>query len=179
MIPASIRTVTLAAALGLLLSACDESKVSTGPEDNLPALRTWTFSGKELTYKSGIAVRRRDFEGNPTTGLTVWLTDQSIDCSIDGSRLPVMRGGWIGIKYPETSLGKGQVRVVVGNWPESPGLNGNIDNPGAATLSEVDTANGKSVSGSLDFHSEALDPEDGFGKADISGNFTVPYCPGT
>ena len=172
------KALTLAASACLLLSACDDSKGSTGPGTTLPLLQKWSFSGKEITYKSGIAVRGRDLEDNPTTGITVWLTDQSIDCSTASGHLPSMTGGWIGIKYPEVSLGKGQVRVIVGYWSNSAGLNGNIDAQGVANLSKADTANEKTVSGSMDFHGEELDPEDGFGKADITGSFTVPYCPG-
>lgn len=171
--------LTLAAAAGMLLTACDKS--STGPDDTgttLPTLQKWSFSRKEISYKSGIAVRRRDADGIPASGLTVWLTNQSIDCSATAANLPSMRGGWIGIKYPEVSLGKGLVRVMVGYWPDGPGVNGNIDNQGTATLSKADTTNEKSVSGSLDFHSEEVDPEEGFGKADVTGSFSVPYCPG-
>jgi hypothetical protein len=154
--------------------ACEES---TGPETPLPPLQKWSFSGNEINYQSGIAVRRRDLNGNLTTGLTVWLTDQSIDCSTRAENLSSMRGGWIGIHYPEVSLGKGQVRLMVGNWPIGGGLNGNIDVQAAATLSKADTTTERRVSGSLDFHEPAFDPEDPFGAADIEGSFAVPYCP--
>lgn len=169
--------LTLAAAIGLL-SACNDSAGSAnGPDTPLPALQKWSFSGKEITYKSGIAVRSRDSEGKLVPGLTVWLTDQSIDCSTKVGDMPMMRGGWLGIKYPEISLGKGLVRVIVGYWPDGAGVNGNIDEQGTATLSKADISNEKSVSGSLDFHSPEVDPEEGFGKADINGSFSVPYCP--
>jgi len=172
------KALILAAAACLLLSACDDSKGSTGPETTLPLLQKWSFSGNAINYKSGIAVRSRDTNGKLITGLTVWLTDQSIDCSASANSLPSMSGGWIGIKYPEISLGKGLVRVIVGYWSGTGGTNGNIDDQGSATLSKADTASEKSVSGSLDFHSDALDPEDGFGKADVTGSYSVPYCPG-
>ena len=74
------------AAACLLLSACDDS---AGPETALPPLQKWSFSGKEISYASGIAVRNRDDEGKPVPGLTVWLTDQSIDCSDGAGNLQI------------------------------------------------------------------------------------------
>jgi hypothetical protein len=171
------KAFTMAAASCLLLSACNDSKGATGPEATLPLLQKWSFSGNAINYKSGIAVRSRDTNGKLVAGLTIWLTDQSIDCSARANNLPSMNGGWIGIKYPEISLGKGAVRVIVGYWSGAAGTNGNIDDQGTATLAKADTANEKSVSGSMDFHSDELDPEDGFGKADVTGSYSVPYCP--
>ena len=123
-------------------------------------------------------MRSRDTGGKLASGVTVWLTDQSVDCSAGANHLPSMIGGWLGIRYPEISLGNAQVRVNVGYWSDGAGLNGNIDDQGTATLSTADTSSEKSVSGSLDFHSEAFDAGDAFGKADITGSFSVPYCPG-
>jgi hypothetical protein len=164
-----------AASLVLSLLACEDS---TGPETPLPQLQKWTFSGSEISFKSGIAVRGRDFDDNLTSGITVWLTDQSMDCSNAPEVLARMRGGWIGIKYPEISLGKGKVRLMVGHWPGGPGVNGNIDVQATATLSEADTSSARQVSGSLDFHDSSSDPEDNFGSAHIKGSFSVPYCSG-
>lgn len=152
-------------------------KETAGPEAELPPLQKWTFSGTEFTYRSGIAVRSLDFEDQPTTGITVWLTDQEIDCSSRAETQLPSPGGWIGIKYPEISLGKGSVRLTVGHWPRGGGLNGNIDVQGVATLTHADTTAKKTVSGALEHHEDSFDPEDGFGSADIKGSFTVPYCP--
>jgi hypothetical protein len=167
------RTLAMAAAACLLLSACNDP---AGPEAPLPPLQKWSFSGKESSYKSGIAVRSRDTNKKLIPGLTVWLTDQSIDCSTAGN-LPSFVGGWVGITYPGISLGKGQAGIIVGYWSNGAGLDGNIADHGTATLSKADTTSEKSVAGSLDFHSDAFDPTDAFGKADVTGSFSVPYCP--
>jgi hypothetical protein len=178
MIPNIAKTLSVAAAGWLILSACEPSTGPDKTETTLPPLEKWSFNRKETSFKSGIAVRGRDVDGKLATGVTVWLTDQSIDCSTDAANLPIMRGGWVGIKFPEISLGKGLVRVIVGSWPDGGGLNGNIDDLATATLSKADTSGEKTVSGSLDFHNPEIDAEDGFGKADVTGSFSVPYCPG-
>lgn len=170
------KSLPAAAAVCLILSACGDDK-STGPAATLPQLQKWSFSGQEINYVSGIAVRNRDSAGKPVPGLTVWLTDQTIDCATDKDDLPSRSGGWIEIEFPNTSLGKASVGVMVGHWPVGQGLGGNIVDRSTATLTKADTSSEKSVAGSLDIHIEAFDPEDDFGKADIKGNFSVPYCP--
>ena len=105
------------------------------------------------------------------------LAAAAVDCSHEEEDLPSFLGGWIGIVYPDAKLGKKSAQVIVGIWPDGPGINGNIVDWTTALLSKADTTTEKTVSGSLDFRASAFDPGSAFGKANIKGSFEVPYCP--
>lgn len=180
-LPCAAAWAALAVSAALTLWDCGGGSPAAPevPKEKPAPLKTWSFSGRTITYKSGFAAHGRDIRsGAPVKGIDVWLTDRDVSCAVFASETSVHRDAWVQIRYPFSVPMTAQARVSVGNWPaDDLPHSGNIDVSYLATLHSVDTVSAREISGSLDLHEAPFD-SGGWGAADVSGSFTVPYCDG-
>jgi len=144
----------------------------------LQPVSQWLYHNLSCQYKSGLA-DQRNLAGDPTNGVTVFLSTESITCSNSdfqsrGSWTDATReigGAWIIIEFPSKEIcdyDRGEFWGIMSYWVTGPGYGYESGYIGSAGLTEIDTLEGRTVSGWLEFND--------YNGSTASGSFTIPLC---
>ena len=160
----------------LLFIGCENSSESKDEDIQIDPVSTWTYRDSTYTFVSGLANRRDIFLNNPIDGITVWLTNQDINCLDIPVSAVQIGGAWIGVQFPSLEVrdyGEIEIQGIMGIWNSTASSYISV-NLGRGSLTFVDTVGEKRVRGWLEFELIGGSEEGEVSRA--YGTFDIPFC---